>query len=377
MLYPVRLKTDILTGNGAPTLGNTFSFPITREFFLSSLYIVIPFTVTATEDATESTWQTMGLAELITQVQLNIADGSTNRNQTAASGGALIRRAARIVSGLDIQLGALQGTFAALGANLNLKEAAVAGSSAGVYYLTVPMFFRHPQISDPIGSATMLPLPRYNTNPVLTITLGQLTNALITNGGLSITIGDGGLYPMPYIVRVMRQVDNILFPTLDTEFKEIASPQSSTGANLRQTLDVPGSYTAIDIYCQTAAGTGADISNGLWNLQFLSQVLRQFYLPDVKRFEQYSMGNDATISQGGGAFIDPFPGYFHLDFLHDEYGMEVGELGSLLNVNVLAGSGALLEIIMQLGSTGTINFASERIFGDLSPYTLQFNTAAG
>ena len=57
--------------------------------------------------------------------------------------------------------------------------------------------------------------------------------------------------------------------------------------------------------------------------------------------------------------------------------MEVGELGSLLNVNVLAGSGALLEIIMQLGSTGTVNFASERIFGDLSPYTFQFNTAAG
>ena len=89
------------------------------------------------------------------------------------------------------------------------------------------------------------------------------------------------------------------------------------------------------------------------------------------------MGNDCTIAQPNGIFVDPFPGYFHLDFLHDEYGMEVGELGSLLNVNVLAGSGALLEIIMQLGSTGTVNFASERIFGDLSPYTFQFNTAAG
>lgn len=369
MLYPVRLKTDLYPG-AAPSLSNSFSFSITREFFLSSMYIVIPFTVAGTITSA-LTWQTMGLVELIKRVQLNIADGSTNRNQTDATGGALVRRAARIVSGLDIQLGPLAGTFASLGANLNAAETHSAGSSAGTYYVTIPLFFRHPQISDPIGSATMLPLPRYNTNPVLTVTLGAITDAIITNHGATITPG------LPYLVRVMRQVDNILFPTLDTEFKEIASPQSSTGSNLRQTLDVPGSYTAIDIYCQNASFTGADISNGLWNLQFLSQVLRQFYLVDVKRFEQYSMGNDATISVGNGAFVDPFPGYFHLDFLHDEYGMEVGELGSLLNVNVLAGSGALLEVIMQLGSTGTVNFASERIFGDLSPYTLQFNTAAG
>jgi hypothetical protein len=369
MLYPVRLKTDQYAGS-APNLNSQFSFQITREFFLSSMFIVLPVTV-AGDIAGALTWQTMGLVELIKRVQLNIADGTTNRNQTDATGGALVRRAARILSGLDIQLGALQGTFSALGAALNAKENASAGASAGTYYVTIPMLFRHPQISDPIGSATMLPLPRYNTNPVLTVTLGGMDDALITNTGATITPG------VPYIVRVMRQVDNILFPTLDTEFKEVAWPQAATGANIRITLDVPGSYTALDIYTVNAASTGVDISNGLWNLQFLSQVLRQFNLSDVKRFEQFSMGNDCVLYNGDGSFTDPFPGYFHIDFLHDEYGMEVGELGSLFNVNVLAGSGALPEFLMNLGSTGTVNIAQDRIFGDLSPYTLQFNTAAG
>lgn len=369
MLYPVRLKTDQYAGS-APNLSSQFSFAITREFFLSSMFIVIPFTVAGTISAA-LTWQTMGLIELIKRVQLNIADGSTNRNQTDATGGALVRRAARILSGLDIQLGSLQGTFAALGAALNAKEANSAGSSAGTYYVTVPLLFRHPQISDPIGSATMLPLPRYNTNPTLTVTLGQLSDAIVTNHGATITPG------VPYIVRVMRQVDNILFPTLDTEFKEVAWPQAATGSNIRITLDVPGSYTALDLYTTNSSGTGIDISNGLWNLQFLSQVLRQFNLSDVKRMEQYSMGNDCVLYNGLGAFTDPFPGFYHIDFLHDEYGMEVGELGSLFNVNVLAGSGALPEFLMNLGSTGTVNVAQERIMGDLSPYTIQFNTAAG
>ncbi len=333
--------------------------------------VVVPVTVTNPGGATASTYTTMGLVDLITRVQLNIADGSTNRNQTDASGGALVRRAARIVSGLDQQIGGLQGTFAALGAMLNLKEAHTAGSSAGTYYLTIPLFFRHPQISDPIGSATMLPLPRYNTNPVLTVTTGSLASPFVTNGGLTITLGN------PYVRKIMRQVDNILFPTLDTEFKEVSNPMSATGANIRITHDVPGNYTAIDYFTSNGAGVGSDISNGLWNLQYLSQVLHQFYLADVKRTEQYSMGNDATIMQPDGVLIDPFPGYFHLDFLHDEYGMEVGELGSLLNVNVLAGSGSLLETMVTIGSTGTIAVAAERIFGDLSPYTLQFNTAAG
>jgi hypothetical protein len=361
-LFPIRQQT-LTQFTGTAALGQTISFSVTRDFFLDSLFVVVPVTVAGTITSA-LTYSTMGLTQLVNRVQLQIADGSSNRNQTDSSGPALIRRAARVLNGLDVQ------TLSSLGASLNAAETNSAGSSAGTYYVTVPLLFRHPQISDPIGSATMLPLPRYNTNPSLVVTFGALTDAITTNHGATITIGT------PYLFQLKRQVDTISFPTLDTEFREIVTAFNSTGPNQLQNLDVPGSYTMIDYYCTNSSNVGADISGGTWNLQFLSQVLRQFNLADVKRMEQYSMGNDSYL-YGAAKYTDLFPGYYHQDFLNDRFGMEVGELGSVVNTNVLAGSGSQLQVLLNLASTGSVSFACERIFGDLSPYTFSFNTAAG
>lgn len=314
----------------------------------------------------------MGLVDIVQRVQLQIADGSSNRNQTDATGGALVRRAATIVSGLDTP------TLASLGATLNKLEATGTGDSAGTYNLRIPLYFKHPQLSDPIGSALLMPLPRFNTNPNLVITFGAKSNVILSGAaGATVTIGT------PYLSIFKRQVDTISFPTLDTEFREITTTYSSTGPNQLQNLDVPGSYTAIDYFSTNSSGVGADLSGGnTWNLQLLSQVLRQFVLADLKTVQSYSQGNDSYIPNAGavtpGAFYTDFlPGFFHQSFLHDGYGMEVGELGSLLNGNVLAGSGSLIQVLQNLTSIGSVSYAVERIFGDLSPYTFNFNTAAG
>lgn len=325
---------------------------------------MVPVTVAGTITGA-LTYTTMGLIALLNTITLEVNDGSTNRYQTNSSGAALMRRAARILNGYDT------ATLSALGANLNAAETASSGSSAGTYNICIPLLFKHPQISDPIGSATMLPLPRYNTNPKLTVIFDQLAAAISTNHGATLTIGS------PYVIQNFRQVDNIIFPTLDTQFQEKVVQITGTGANQNVYLDVPGNYTAIDIYSANSSGVGADISGGLWFLEILGQTLRSFNLSDVKRQEQFSMGNDSYYSKGAGAYTDLFPGFYHLDFLHDGFGMEVGELGSLLNSNVLAGSGSLVQMQMNIGSTGSVSFAYERIMGDLSPYTLQFNTAAG
>jgi hypothetical protein len=331
--------------------------------------LVIPVTIAS---ASSAVYNTMGLYELVTNVRLNIADGNTNRDVINCSGGALVRRHMRIVSGLDGVTGTTRGSLMCLGARLNLLEALSANSSDGTYYLVLPFHFRHPQVDDPLGSATMLPLPRYNTNPLLTVTLGNSSNVL-TSGSATITIGT------PWLRRNMRQVDNIQFPSIDTEFREVSYTQAATGSNIRATLDVPGNYTCLDIYTQNSSGVGTDISgNNLWYLQYLSQSIRQFYLSDIKRDEQFTMGNDVFFENPTtGVLVDLLPGYFHIDFLHDEFGMEIGEFGSLLNTNVLAGSGSLLEVMMSLASTGTVNFAFERFFGDLSPYSFNLGTAAG
>ncbi len=314
----------------------------------------------------------MGLVDIVQRVQLQIADGSSNRSQTDATGGALVRRAATILSGLDT------GTLTALGATLNALETTGTGDSAGTYNLRIPVIFRHPQLSDPVASALLMPLPRFNTNPSLVITFGTKSNVILSGAsGATITIGN------PYLTVIKRQVDTISFPTLDTEFREISTTYSSTGPNQLQNLDVPGSYTAIDYFCTNSSGVGADLSGGnTWNLQILSQVLRQFTLTDLKTVQSYSQGNDSYFSNAAAAtpagfFKDFLPGFFHQSFLHDGFGAEVGELGSVLNANVLAGSGTLVQVLQNLTSTGTVSYAFERIYGDLTPYSFSFGTAAG
>jgi hypothetical protein len=370
MLFPLR-QTTVSQYTGTAALGSQITFGITRDFFLDSLILNVPITVGGTF-GTAASWSTMGLADIVQRIQLQISDGSRNANQTDATGGGLVRRAATILSGLDV------GTLAGLGATLNKLEATGTGDSAGTYNIRIPLLFKHPQISDPIGSALLLPLPRYNTNPNLVVTFGQKANAILSGAsGATITIGS------PYLTVLKRQVDTISFPTLDTEVREISTAYPSTGPNQLQNLDVPGSYTAIDFFCTNSSGVGADISGGnTWNLQILGQVLRQFVLADLKTVQSYSQGNDSYISNAGAAtpgsfYTDFLPGYFHMSFLHDGFGMEVGELGSLLNANVLAGSGTLVQILQNLTSTGNVSYLQERIFGDLTPYAFNFATAAG
>jgi hypothetical protein len=375
MLFPVRQQTlQQFTGNAV--LGGTITFALTRDFFLDSLFINIPITVGGTF-GTAATWSTMGLVDLVQRVQLQISDGSSNRNQTDASGGALVRRAATILSGLNI------GTLTSLGATLNKLEGNGTGDSAGNYLIRIPLLFRQPQLSDPISSALLLPMPRYNVNPNLVITFGAKANMILSGAtGATIAIGNSS-YAAPWLTIFKRQVDTVTFPTLDTEFRELSTTYSSTGPNQLQEIDPVGSYTNIDYFMTNSSGVGADLSGGnLWQLQILSQVLRQFILADLAAQQNFSQGNDLFIQNAAATvntsfYTDYFPGYFHQTFLHDGFGAEVGELGSVLNANVLAGSGTRIQILQNLTSTGTINYALERIFGDLSPYSFSFMTPAG
>lgn len=334
------------------------------------MWVVVPVTISGTVSA--ATVKSGGLWNIVKRIQLSVADGSANRNQTDCSGAGLIRRAARITNGLD--LNTIQGSAAALS-----DLAATPGNLTGTFYISYPLFFKHPQLSDPIGSALMLPLPRYNSNPTLTVQFGASTDCFSTLTGGTISIGT------PYLVINKRQVDNISFPVLDTEVAEISTPFASTGTNLLTELQVPGSYTMIDIYTTTTAGVAQDISGGPgnpWTLQFLGNTLRQFNLQDVQMIQQHAQGNAMDLFNPAGTTLATqgqllIPGYYHLDFLNDEVGMEVGELGSVLNTNLLAGSGSRLQLLQTINTAGTVSLLWERIFGDLSPYKFNFMTAAG
>jgi hypothetical protein len=361
MLFPKR-QSYVNNFQGTVALGSSINLEITRDFFLDSLMIFIPITVTVTPgDLTAG-----GLWNVVKNIQLLVADGQSNRQQTNVSGFGALRYAGKVLSGLDRQT---------LSANTAFIQSLDVSPTAATYLLCYPLLFKHPQISDPIGSAFMLPLPRYNANPVLTIQFGALTD-ITTGGEDTVTIGN------PFVITNKRQVDVITFPTWQTELIENVQAYPNVGANQLYELQVPGSYTCLQIFGQNAAGVAQDLSGGLpFQLQYLGNTLRQFTYPNIKAEENYSQGNDGNFTNTVPVAATPqmgdfWPGLLHLDFLFDGFGMEVGELGSVLNANLLAGSGSRVQLISNLASSGQYSYLWHRIFGDLTPLKLSTQVAA-
>lgn len=361
MLFPKR-QSWLNNYTGTASLSNSISFSITRDFFLDSLMLFIPITASVTA----STLTAGGLWNVVKTIQLQVADGQSNRLQTNISGFGALRYAGKVLNGLDYQT---------LSASTPFIKSTGVNPAAATFTLCYPLLFKHPQISDPIGSAFMLPLPRYNANPVLTVQFGALTD-MTSTGGDTVTIGT------PYLIANKRQVDVITFPTWQTELIEQVVTYSSTGANQTFELQVPGSYSAFQIFTQNSSGTAQDISGGVpYVLQYLGNTLRQFVYASVKAEENYSQGNDGNFQNTTPVAATPqlgdfWPGLLHLDFLHDGFGMEVGELGSVLNANLLAGSGSKVQLLSNIASTGQASYVWNRIFGDLTPLKLSTQVAA-
>jgi hypothetical protein len=347
MWYPKRQQL-ITNFQGTVGLGNTVSFDITRDFFLDSLLVFQPITITS---ATAADLTPEGLWNAIKQILLPVADGQSNRIQTNVSGPGALRYYGKVGNALDYKTIQASTVF--------IKETALSLAGGVTFLICYPITFKHPQLSDPIGSYFMLPLPRYNADPQLQLTYGSLSD-ITSDPDAMVTLGN------PYVVVNKRDVPNIQFPTFQTELIENVQAFGSTGANQLYNLQVPGTYTNIELYMKNASNVATDITNNQVNtLGYLGQTLRYFIYNGVKVEEQYSQGNDAFITDGSGIY-DIFPGLISLDFLHDGYGMEVGELNSAFNLNPLAGSGAQGQINLNIASTGTISVLWHRIFGDLT-----------
>lgn len=336
-------RQDFLPQTTGVLIGGVVTKELTREFHIESIFIKLVAVVngaiaTATAD---------GLLGLLKRVQLQISDGSRTRNVVDISGRALIEYAYLAIGVLD------RGTWAA-------KDQ----TATATYTITYPIFFALPQISDPIGSAFLLPAPRFNQNPVLTMTIANQADvdahATPTFTFSSLTID---------VIVNRRQVNIVDFPTLDHEFAEASVAYSATLVSQLYELQVPGSYTMVALRAYTSATARGDvmIAGGEFKLQLLGNVIRRFQLANIQIENDYSVAPQAAT--GAGSF---FTGLYALDFLTDRIGQDAGELGSVLDANVLAGLGARLQLLQDItgGSAVQIKYLTHRVFGDLSQLKL-------
>lgn len=339
MLFPKR--QDFIAPVTGIALGTTRTQELTREFMIESILIKLSFTQTAVM----ATANPDKLQNVLKRVTLNVADGARTRTPVDMSGPALLELARQWMGQMD------RSTAAAVNTNTN-----------AAYVLYYPIFFSHPQLLDPIGSSLLLPVTRFNSNPVLTMYFATQAD-MDTNGTPTFAIAAG--ITVEVIVN-RRQVNIKDWPTFDTELTEYSVNYASTGNAQRYELQTPGSYSGILMRGYTSTTARGDISsaNGEWKVDLLGTNIRRFKLP------QLEAENDMSTGVNTGSQL--FTGSYYLDFLSDKTGEGVNDLGSVLDTNVLVASGARAGITGDItGGAGVqMKYCTHRIFGDLSALKL-------
>lgn len=370
-LYPMR-QVEITSYQGTADFSKKITFTLPRTFFGDSALLIVPITV-ATPDAA-ATFSTPGLLNAVNNLNLQISDGTSNRSQTYASGWSLVRKGIRVLDQLDTD------TFLSTGAGLaSLQSIGTATKiPTGTYNVVIPILWRTTQVSDPNGSATLLPLPRYNTDPTIVVSFGAVTD-IVTSAVDTLVLSIGS----PYIALLQREILNITFPVFDTQLADIQFAQTGAGSGIIQNMPVPGNYTFINLYAENGSRQGINPQTGVqpWILQYIGQTLRQFNLLDLKIQEQYTQGTTYLPIAGqatlAGAVLDPFQGVFHLNFLNDNFGAEAFEFGSTLNANTLSGTGSLVQIVQNFNAACNMTYTYEQILGTISSLTLAGAIAQG
>lgn len=335
MLFQKRV--DFSPAQTGLALGATIQFPITREFHVESIFLRVDTTITAVM----ATANADGLNALVQKVQLQISDGARTRNVVDCSGAALLEYAWQIMGGFD------RNTSANFRAN----------PAPGAVTLYFPIYCAHPQVDDPVGSTFLLPLPRYNSNPVLSV---QFATQAQMDTNVVPTFAVGAL--SAYLIINRRQVNRANWPTLDWELAEVTQPYPATGNSLLYELQIPGSYTGILMrdYASLTSRAFIETVGGENKLQLLGTVIRRFRVADI------AAENDMSSRLMPSTWTNP-SAMAYLDFISDKTGESAADLGSVLDANILSASGARLQLLQDV--TGGVNvmrkYVTHRVFGNL------------
>jgi hypothetical protein len=334
MIFPKR--QDFTPTQSSLALGQTIRFEVTREFHVECIMLVVGVTVSgvmATDNADS-------IQNIVNRVQVQVSDGARTRNVVDCSGAGLLELATQWQGGLDRNTASFIGTDAA---------------SAKV--LVYPIWFAHPQLADPVGSALLLPVPRFNSNPIVSVTFS--TQAQMDTHATP-TFAVSAL--SAYCIIIRRQVNRPNFPTFDTELAELETSYPTTGNAQLYEIQIPGSYTGLLFRDYTSATARGSIQTaaGENRLQLLGTVLRRFRMEDLQYENDYSVNlYPATWNN--------FAGSYYLDFLTDKVGEVAGDLGSVLDSNILVASGSRVQLLQDItgGANVKRKIVSHRIFGNL------------
>lgn len=337
-------RQDFLPAVTGLALGRTVQFEIPRDFPVEAIFI----RARVTQTGAIATASADGLLGIIKNIQLKISDGADSRNPVDCSGRLLLERHLQISGNLSTDVADAKDATTAVTRNIDY-----------------PLYMVLPQAESPLSEMFILPVTRYNVNPVLSITIASQSD-IDVNGtptfaatvDLSITV-------------IRRQITVAQFPVLDWDLTEVSKDFTTTVTTERFELPQPGNYTGILIATQTSSSARGNVApnagtltEGDWSLEFLSNKLRRFRLKDLELENQLSI---TPVDQDLY-----FAGSYYLDFLSDRPGATTADdLGSILSVNAASGTGARFNIIQNVvgGSGVRVRYLLHRVYGNLAELT--------
>jgi hypothetical protein len=354
--------------------GTVATFDIPRELPIENMFLVATWQVSA---YTAPTFLADGPLGHFRRILLNGPDGARNRNVIDASGVGLIELSKHWTGYMDFgPTGTGQGSAGQVNSNRVAGTYSPTFAATTDYTVVVPMHFCLPNLDDPVSSAFLLPVDRYNANPQLQVQFGATTDVFsagtFTNQAARLSL------------MINRRIVNRLnWPIVDGELGELRYDVAATGSGQRFDLPITGYYTGIILrqYRTNAIRGPLDVAtlntycaadnNNAWTLELSGNNIRRFRLADLER------ENDLSEAAGGGQG-EVLAGSYFMDFLSDRTGGDAGDagiaLGSCLNANIPLNSGSRLSFIQNIqtvtaGQTRT-HYNYHKFYGN--PAALQF-----
>lgn len=353
------------TNSFAP--GAIATFDVSRELPIESMFLKATWQVSA---YTAPTFLADGPLGHFRRIVMNGPDGARNRNVVDCTGPGLIELSKHWTGYID------PATAAQVNSNRSAGTYSPTFAATTDVNVLIPIYFAPPNLDDPVSSAFLLPVDRYNANPQLQVQFGAAADVF--------SAGTFTAQTARLSLLVNRRIVNRLnWPIVDGELGELRVDYGATGANQRYDLPITGYYTSLLLrqYRTNAirgaldTATLADYSdadnNNAWTLELSGNNIRRFRLSDLE------LENDLSEATGAGQG-DILAGSFLMDFLSDRVGGDSGDagvaLGSLLNANIPLNSGSRLSLIQNIQTLTASQTRSQLVYHRFygNPAALQF-----
>ena len=348
MFYPGYTEVKTIT-SAAFTMGalQTFSLRIPQQKRrLAAMLVELIYTETVVGTITlDGNWN------LIPEIRFKVNDKLGARNAVQASAAQLILWAYDQTGNIPRQ---------------SLQSRACI--TASTQKLSVPIFFRHPAVGEPVGNLLALPLNELNDDPILEIDVVGGASATGVGASAQPTAGLGLRVTLCY-VDTEANLGYIPTELLNNTWTVSGSGPSSfdlanSGFVSSISLDTYTTYPTTRAAMFTANDHAYQVKIGSINRkEFFPESLQAIndFQVGVGNMEAAGVGLVSLIYSSGGVLLGPLATHYALDFLFDESNAGAFSPASLLNANTVQLGGDKIRLIgTNFSAGGTVRVLTHK-----------------